>query len=353
MSKGLPQKARDNLEKCRAVAIAAVDVYNRPGPRFRTAHYIMLIVLAWCALFHAMSYRKRRNPWYKKPGKTSKGDRYVRVDGDPKHWDLSECLKQHFGQTNPPERKNLEFLIGLRNKIEHRHLPELDASLYGECQAALLNLEEMIDTEFGSKYSLAEQLAVSLQFTRPVLADKRQTAKKLASPTSKGAREYIEKFRGALPYATLNDIKYSFNVFLVPKVVNRQNVADAAVEFVHVDSASPEELERLQRLNVLIKEKHIPIANLDMHKPTHVVKKVGAALPHRFTMNSHSAAWHHFKVRPPNGAAKPETTLPQYCVYDRPHNDYLYTTAWIEKLIRDLTPAAGFQAVVGHAPVPK
>lgn len=37
MPKGLSSAVRDNLEKCRSAAIAAVDVYNRPGPRFRTA----------------------------------------------------------------------------------------------------------------------------------------------------------------------------------------------------------------------------------------------------------------------------------------------------------------------------
>lgn len=31
MSKGLPVVVKDNLEKCRSAAIAAVDVYNRPG----------------------------------------------------------------------------------------------------------------------------------------------------------------------------------------------------------------------------------------------------------------------------------------------------------------------------------
>jgi hypothetical protein len=211
----------------------------------------------------------------------------------------------------------------------------------------------MLEAEFGAKYTLADQLAVSLQFTRPVIGDKKGGAKRAVSAGSKLAREYIEKFRGALPYATLSDIKYSFNVFLVSKVVNRQSAADAAIEFVHVDAASPAELERLQKLNVLIKEKHIPIANLDMYKPSQVVKRVQAALPYRFTMNSHSACWHHFKVRPPHGAAKPEVTLSQYCVYDQPHNDYLYTNAWIEKLLRELAQPDAFTTIVGSAPVPK
>jgi hypothetical protein len=55
-------------------------------------------------------------------------------------------------------------------------------------------------------------------------------------------------------------MKYSFNVFLVPKVANRQSAADAAVQFIHVNEASAEELERMTRLNVLIREKHIPIS---------------------------------------------------------------------------------------------
>ena len=95
----------------------------------------------------------------------------MRVDGDPKHWDLTEYLRQFYGSDNPPERKNLEFLIGLRNKIEHRHIPELDPGLYGECQAALLNLEALIAGTFSARFALSEQLAVSLQFSGLVPAE--------------------------------------------------------------------------------------------------------------------------------------------------------------------------------------
>ena len=187
MPLGLPQSVKDNIEKCRAAGLAAVDVYNRPGPRFRTAHYIILVVLAWTALFHALFYRKGIKPWYKKKGKNPKGDRYLHIEGEPRHWELGECLKQHFGGNNPPERKNLEFLIGLRNKIEHRMLPELDAGLYGECQAALLNLEDLITSQFGARYGLAEQLAVSLQFTSLVPAEKKKAARALAAGATKTA----------------------------------------------------------------------------------------------------------------------------------------------------------------------
>ena len=352
MPKGLPVVVKDNLEKCRSAAIAAVDVYNRPGPRFRTAHYIVLIVIAWTGLFHAIFYRKRVKPWYRKKGKGTnpKRDRYDRVDGEPKHWDLAECLRQHYGSDNPPERRNLEFLIGLRNKIEHRQLPELDAGLYGECEAALMNLEALISSQFGSRYALTEHLAVALQFSGLVPTEKRKAAGKLASAASQTVRDYVEKFRTGLPSSTLNRTKYSFNVYLVPKVANRRQFADAAVEFIKVDEASPEELERLEKLNVLIKEKHIPIANLGLFRPGKVVAKVRERIPYQFTMGSHTAAWRHFKIRPQSGAATPEITIGEFCVRDPAHNDYLYTVAWVDRLSKELVDPARFKEITGASP---
>lgn len=353
MAKGLSRDARESIKKCKEAAIAAVEVYNRPGPRFRTAHFVILIVVAWTALFHAVSYKKGVKPWYKKKGKKPKGDRYIRIDGDPKHWELSECLRQHYAGDNPPERKNLEFLIGLRNKIEHRSVPELDAGLYGECQASLMNLEETLVREFGEKHALMEQLVVSLQFSQLVPSEKRKAAKIVANSAARTVRDYVDKFRTGLPSSTLNSMKYSFSVFLVPKVANKENLADTVVEFVKIDETNREELSRMEKLNVLIKEKHIPIANLDLYKPSQVATKVQAKLPHKFSVHAHSGAWHHYKVRPAAGAPKPAATDSRYCVFDSAHSDYLYTEAWIEKLAGELSDSGKFEEVTGMAATPK
>jgi len=53
-----------------------------------------------------------------------------------------------------------------------------------------------------------------------------------------------------LPSSTLNSTKYSFNVFLVPKVANRKELADTAVEFIKIDEGNKDELARLEKLNV-------------------------------------------------------------------------------------------------------
>jgi len=353
MPRGLPQTVKDNLEKCRSAALAAVEVYNKPGPQFRTAHYIVLIVIAWTALFHAIFYKRGRRPWYRRPGSgTGRAIRYQRIDGEPKHWDLARCVAEYYGNQHPPERKNLEFLIGLRNKIEHRHLPELDSGLYGECQAALLNLDELLAGQFGARYVLSESLAISLQFSRVTPAEKRRAARVLASATARSVTEYVTRFRSGLPATVLNSMKYSFNVFLVPKVANRESAADAAVEFIRVDEASEEELDRLEKLNILIREKHIPIQNLDLLKPGQVVEEVSQRIPHRFNMATHTACWRYFAVRPPTGSAHPERTIQEYCVYDRAHRDYLYTKAWVEKLVRELRTDDNFRRVVGRSPIP-
>src|SRR3569832_1926305 len=192
---------------CQLAVFAAVEANNRPGRSFRTAQFLVMIVIAWTALCHAIYFKRSTKPWYK-----LKNGRVEKIDGDPKHWDLSECLKQYNAGATPPERKNLEFLIGLRNKIEHRHLPELDASLYGECQASLLNLEELLVSTFGAKYGMAEQLAVSLQFSTVVPTEKKRAARALAINNAKSVKGYIETLRGKHPEADLNSMKYNLSV---------------------------------------------------------------------------------------------------------------------------------------------
>lgn len=208
----------------------------------------------------------------------------------------------------------------------------------------------MLVDEFGRKYALTEQLAVALQFSRTTPTEKIKAARILTSESAQTVKEYIEKFRGNLPSTILNSIKYSFNVFLVPKVANRQSAADIAVQFVPVDEASEEALDRLEKLNVLIREKHIPIANLDVFKPSQVVEKLEDRLPFQVNMATHTDAWKHFKVRPPSKDSQPERTRSEYCIYDGVHRDYVYTQAWVEKLVRELSTEDGYENVIGRKP---
>ena len=98
MPKALPQSVRDNIEKCRAATVAAVDVYNRPGPRFRTAHYIILIVLAWTGSWRIMGIGDEQKTH---PGITP-GDRQRRRSGKGKVVSLIAAPKQRTSRRIPP-----------------------------------------------------------------------------------------------------------------------------------------------------------------------------------------------------------------------------------------------------------
>ncbi|MDE0453904.1 MAG: DUF3644 domain-containing protein [Gammaproteobacteria bacterium] len=349
----LSKLTKSNLDKCRAAANAAVESYNRPGPKFRTALYVVLIVLAWQAFFHAYFYKQKRKPWYQSRKSTYKtGVRYEKIDGEPKHWELSKCLKEYFRDHNPPERKNLEFLLGLRNKIEHRNLPQLDPTLYGECQAALLNLEGYLVHQFGDQYALQDSLSVSLQFSRIRPEEQRKAIKSLAGE-ARTVMDYINTFRGGLANDDLNHPGYAYRVFLVPKIVNHENSADSAIEFVHFDETDEDQQDTLRKMNVLIKDKRVPITNLDVKKPAEVVAKVSGSLPFLFNMHHHTTAWKYFKVRPETGSDRPQQTDSSYCVYDNAHKDYLYTKAWVSKLIGELSDATRFEEIMGKPPRPE
>lgn len=67
------------------------------------------------------------------------------IDGEKKAWELKECIK-HFQKTSTNYKlseavvANLNFFVGVRNKIEHRYWESsaLDILLFGECQSLLL-----------------------------------------------------------------------------------------------------------------------------------------------------------------------------------------------------------------------
>ena len=212
-----PRHIQEHLLKARDSALAAVDNYNRLGTSFRTRSFVLLMTVAWTSFFHAVFYNKKIKPWYVKSG-NGKGKRYERVDGDPKHWELAECVKEYWGSLHPPQRKNIEFFLGLRNKIEHRYYPELDPALYGECQAMLLNFEDLLVQEFGPDMALLDQIGVSLQFSALRPHQQEEALRRLQRSALDDVRDHIETFRAGLAPEVLDSSQFSLRVFLIPKI---------------------------------------------------------------------------------------------------------------------------------------
>lgn len=345
--RGLPRPVKSALEKAHDSALLAVEIYNKPAVKFKSGGYIALMVIAWTAIFHAIFFRRKTKPYYKK-----ENGRFVRIDGDFKYWELDECLRQYFGDdTGNPVRKNLEFFIPLRNKIEHRSMPELDGTIFGECQAMLLNFDEMIEKEFGVKYCLRESLSFSLQLF-PSSANLVEAVKR--NPSTKPVVEFIQQFRSTISSEVIASGKFAFKAFLI-QVANHRSENALPIQFVHYDKLTDEEKKRLGHLVAMVKFKDVPVSNPDLIKPGEVVRRVQAGLGQTkiervgkvvgFTLDTHARCWRRYKARPSKGAADPRATDWKYCIYDKMHDDYGYTQAWVEFLIEKLKVPGEFDSL--------
>ncbi len=335
MAKRIGKNVRPHLSKARDSALLAVEVFNKPAVSFRSAAYIALMVIAWTALFHAIFFARKKKPYYRKSGK------YVMQDGDPKHWELATCLDMYYQKdTQNPVRKNLEFFIKLRNQIEHRHLPELDGNIFGECQAMLLNFDALIAKEFEQKHCLRESLSFSLQLF-PSTESFAAAAK--TKPSYKSVQSFIEQYRTSIGENILQNGQYSFKAFLI-QVANHETKDALAIQFVQYDLLTAEQKAQVEKIPAFIKYKQVAVTNADKFKAGEVVKLVQEATGNqkvtritgsvnKFNLSTHERFWRKYNVRPAGGSDKPELTNPQYCIYDKPHRDYLYTQSWIDLLI--------------------
>lgn len=342
----LPQVVADHLAKAREACVAAVENYNKPGRAFRTRTYAILMVVAWTALFHAIFHRRGEKPWYVESGAGSR-IKYKKIDGEPSHWDLAECVRRYYLGDNPPQRANLEFMVRLRNKIEHRDHPELDPVLYGECQAMLMNFEEVLTHEFGEHHAVSGQLAVALQFSISRPNAQEESLRRLQSSNATDLLDFIRQFRGDLPREVMESSSFSLRVFLVPKLENREDSADIAVEFVRYDPACPEDMADLRKVVALIKDKHVPVASSGLMRPSEVVEKLEECLPFQVTMHTHTRAWKAYKVRPRTDSTRPQETDSQYCLYDVLSKSYGYTDAWVMYLCEKLSDSREYERVTG------
>ena len=338
------QKVKELLEKAKDSALLAVEIYNKPRTSFRSGGFIVFMSIAWLALFHAIFERKGVKYFYRKNG------RFVMIEGEKKAWELSKCVKKYYREQSNPARKNLDFFIKLRNKIEHRFLPRLDLDIFGECQALLINFENLLTSEFGEEHTIKENLVFALQFSS-ILQEKQQQALKIKeSKEYKNVKQFIENYRSHLSDDIRNSLNYSFRVFLIPKVGGHKKSSDVAIEFVKYDPTKPEEQEKYKKSLVAIKEKQVPLVGF---RAGQVCEKVFKALKDKmpkgwkFNPSSHHVrCWKYFKVRPNTGSSNPEKTDKKFCFYNSAFNQYEYTEEWINFLIKRLSDTKTYKKIM-------
>jgi hypothetical protein len=206
----------------------------------------------------------------------------------------------------------------------------------------ILNYENELVGGFGASEGLADRLRFPV-FLSSITPDGVDAIKRLRAKLPAKLLRYINDFREGLDTDVADDSRFEFRIHLVPQV-GPKGEADMAVNFVQLQDLEPTVHEALQRLGktglVAKQTKREPVQNMGLYKPHVVVDKVAAVAP-GFNMADHVAAWKRHRARPESGAPDPAATDPRYSVWDEPHGDYLYTDAWVRKLIREASAMPG------------
>jgi hypothetical protein len=281
---------RELILKSREAALSAVQVYNNPLTGFKTESFIVLFVIAWTYLLHAY-YRAHEIEYrYYVAAKTRK--RFVKnPDGSIKYWDLKECMSQSDCPLDRDTTNNLLFLIGLRNQIEHKKATGLDSYLSARYQACALNYNHYLKKLFGEKYSMDNNLALSLQFAQ-LDYHQAQVLKDKAALIPKSVQTYIAAFDDTLTEEELNSERFAYRLLFTKVLAKRKGQADRVIEFIDPDS----ELAKTIAKEYWVKE--------DREKPKFLRKDVlklvrEAGFP-GFGPSEHTSLWKEYDAKDPS-----------------------------------------------------
>lgn len=312
----MPKSFRYYLAVAKQEALLACDLYNEPKQPRSFELFVVHMETAWQNLFHAVQAELR---------------------GEELAWDLRALVAVHLPNPQDPIRRNIEFFVGLRERIEHkltpRQLRALETVVSGKALAYLRDFDTYLVAEFGEKQSLGSTLRFPV-FLASLARDAPEMVQESYRRVPAAARKFIEGFDAETSDDVRLDPAYDFKVYLVPKSAGGP-AADLAMEFVRLEDLTPEQRDHVQAGTVLIRDRHVEVANVDRLRPSEVVERVQTVWS-GFNLYYHTLAYRYYKVRPKGKSEHPEATDTRYCFFDVVHRDYTYTQAWVEKLQAEL-----------------
>ncbi len=277
MSRRLYSERVELIQKSREAALSAVQIYNNPNTTFKTESFIVLFAIAWVYLLHA--YYRKLSVDYRYYAVVNKRKRYDRVDGAYKHWDLTKCISAAECPLDKHTINNLEFLIGLRNQIEHKKAAGLDAYFSARYQACALNYNYYLKKLHGEKYSLDKKLALSLQFAE-LNYTQAQHIKDKEELIPKHVRSYVADFEKDLTADEIIHERFAYRLLFTKVTAKRAGQADRVIEFLLPEDPLAknvakeywikEDREKPKFLpsEVIIKVKEVGVKNFGMHQHT-------------------------------------------------------------------------------------
>jgi hypothetical protein len=335
----------------REEALTAVEIHNSPLSPRPLEGFLVHMHMAWLYTLHAGFERAGVDYRYRRPN-----GHFVRVDGEPKSWELQRCIETRWIDINDPVRANLELTVRLRNKIEHRYERGLQIASYGFTQALMTNFEAELLT-LGADYSIADRVHLPVALS----TFSREGAVALAKAQMslpRRLRDFFIDYRGGLTDEVLSDRAFEFRIEILQKRAPASE-ADLAVSFVRIEDLDEDERDAYEALEragrVILRDKIRDVANAGWMKPAAAAAEVQRTLGIRFSPSAEfPKAWKHFEVRPPSGATGDDRakTDPRYCRWDAAFEGYVYSSAFVKLLEDELAEPAAFEAAIGWKPHP-
>ncbi|MFR9800624.1 DUF3644 domain-containing protein [Streptomyces sp. MS06] len=338
------------LQESRRQACIAIDFYNRPGDKGSYLDFVVHMHIAWQNLLHADFEKQGIDFTYKgKDGRPLKTK-----DGDTKTWELLRCAEEAYSETDPV-RKNIEFFVGIRNKIEHRFQKSLIVATGARAHALVINYEAELTARFGDDSSLSSELRFPL-FVQSLTPEGVDEQLKLRKKLPAKVKTYITRFEADLTDSVKESERYEYRVLLTP-LKGPKSEADLAVTFLRADSLTDEERQDLTNRSrtgtVIVTEKQRDIYLKDALTPSRARAEIAARLPYVFQQYHFTQMWQKHGVRPPTTDPSKERTDGRYCLYNAAHDNYVFTQAYVERCVKEIDTAEKFRAFFGKDPVEK
>ena len=186
---------------------------------------------------------------------------------------------------------NLNFLIGLRNQIEHRKASGLDSYLSARYQACALNLNFYLKALYGEKYGLDNNLALSLQFSELDYSQSK-VIKDKEGFIPQNVISYVADFDSKLSEDEIKSDKFAYRLLFAKVLAKRKGQADRVIEFIDPKSDLAKNISK----EYWIKEE----TEKQKFSATLVIQKVKEAGFKNFGMYQHTQFWKKHDGKNPN-----------------------------------------------------
>jgi Protein of unknown function (DUF3644) len=283
---GLHMRGDELVIKAREAMIAGVSTFNGMGLYFRAELFIVTAIISWTYLHLAYFRRQGIDCRY-----WENGTRQIMrtKHGADKYWELSYCLKRNECPLSKPEKENLEFLLELRNEIEHRSTERIDEIVSEKLQACCINFNDQIKTLFGHQYGLEKRLPIALQFVT-FGADQRAILRR-ASALPAHISSMMDGFNRRLTDEERSDPRFAHTVAFVQRISNKSGTADQVINF---EKGSPDETTSDGRI-------FIQQVSKKQYRPSSIVKIMQRRGFRKFNTHYHSKLWKTLKARDEHG----------------------------------------------------